>query len=417
MLSGPDFADTANMGTRVLTYNMDNMPTQITYTKGASTTVSQFTYDGAGTRALKAVAGGSTTYYVNPNYEVKDGVVTKYIAAADQKIAQIKGTAVAYYHKDHLNSSTVMTNAAGVKAEGTEYAPYGTLRARTGDVVSNYRYTGKELDTETGLYNYGVRYYEPMIGRFITPDPALSMYIPLVNNNRRLPNGGVFNPVTLNLYAYANNNPMKYVDPNGLWAYGVHYKMTKDWATDYFKGTDAGRAEKIADANSKVDDFMGGKNMLPLFGEQSWHFNTNSSGDARIDHMNACLDMAVALQHEANILNRSGFTSEANEYTKQADAVFGEGMHALQDIFAHSDKYVHSTLGIKWHSLIPNPNDKWQLDADNVEVDPNRILRTEKASRLLFEEYLKRTGNESANGDPSKLNDEIKKFIEEQSKE
>jgi RHS repeat-associated protein len=131
---------------------------------------------------------------------VKDGVVTKYISAADMKVAQVKGTEVSYYHKDHLNSSTVMTNNSGTKVEETAYAPYGTMRSFTGTAVTNYRYTGKEIDPETNLYYYGARYYDPMMGRFITADSIVS---------------DVYDPQDLNRYAYCRNNPMKYVDPDG----------------------------------------------------------------------------------------------------------------------------------------------------------------------------------------------------------
>jgi len=131
---------------------------------------------------------------------VKDGVVTKYISAADMKVAQVKGTGVSYYHKDHLNSSTVMTNNSGTKVEETAYAPYGTMRAFTGTAVTNYRYTGKEIDPETNLYYYGARYYDPMMGRFVTADSIVS---------------DIYDPQDLNRYAYCRNNPMKYVDPDG----------------------------------------------------------------------------------------------------------------------------------------------------------------------------------------------------------
>ena len=199
MLAGPDFTDTAVTGTRTVTYTMDNMPSTLTYTKNANTTVSEFTYDGSNMRAKKKV-NGSTTYYVNADYEVKDAVVTKYISAADMKVAQVKGTEVSYYHKDHLNSSTVMTNASGTKVEETAYAPYGTMRAFTGTAVTNYRYTGKEIDPETNLYYYGARYYDPMMGRFITADSIVS---------------DIYDPQDLNRYAYCRNNPMIYVDPDG----------------------------------------------------------------------------------------------------------------------------------------------------------------------------------------------------------
>ena len=116
------------------------------------------------------------------------------------KVAQVKGTEVSYYHKDHLNSSTVMTNNSGTKVEETAYAPYGTMRAFTGTAVTNYRYTGKEIDPETNLYYYVARYYDPMMGRFITADSIVS---------------DIYDPQDLNRYAYCRNNPMKYVDPDG----------------------------------------------------------------------------------------------------------------------------------------------------------------------------------------------------------
>jgi RHS repeat-associated protein len=86
-----------------------------------------------------------------------------------------------------------------------------------------YRFTGKEKDEETGLYYYGARYLDPKFSRWLSPDPALSDYIPgapineeAKKRNGNLPGmGGVFNTVNLHLYHYAGNNPVKYVDPTG----------------------------------------------------------------------------------------------------------------------------------------------------------------------------------------------------------
>jgi RHS repeat-associated protein len=86
-----------------------------------------------------------------------------------------------------------------------------------------YRFTGKELDSETNLYYYGARYLDPKTSRWISGDPALGDYLPSapVNDeakkrNSQLPGqGGVFNLVNLHVYHYAGNNPVKYVDPDG----------------------------------------------------------------------------------------------------------------------------------------------------------------------------------------------------------
>ena len=83
--------------------------------------------------------------------------------------------------------------------------------------------TGKERDSETGLYYYGARYLDSKTGRWLSGDPAMADYVPSapVNDEARKRNGslpgqgGVFNYVNLHVYHYAGNNPVKLVDPNG----------------------------------------------------------------------------------------------------------------------------------------------------------------------------------------------------------
>jgi RHS repeat-associated protein len=84
-------------------------------------------------------------------------------------------------------------------------------------------HTGKERDSETGLYYYGARYLDSKTSRWLSGDPAMGEYIPSApvddearKRNGNLPGqGGVFNYVNLHVYHYAGNNPVKYVDPDG----------------------------------------------------------------------------------------------------------------------------------------------------------------------------------------------------------
>lgn len=128
-----------------------------------------------------------------------------------------------YYLKDHLDSSDYVMASNGVPVEQMLYRAYGTehqpetLNTAWGEHVAaipgelprektHHRFTGKYLDDDTGLYYYGARYYDPALGRFISPDP---LYI-------ADPERCTTNPIACNLFAYANNNPMAFIDPTGL---------------------------------------------------------------------------------------------------------------------------------------------------------------------------------------------------------
>jgi RHS repeat-associated protein len=134
-----------------------------------------------------------------------------------------------YYHSDHLGSAQVVTNHAGAIYERFEYTPYGEvwIEWANSGVAHNemlpFRFTGKELDEETGLYYYGARYLDPRVSRWLSADPAMGEYLPSapVNDEARRRNGnlpgmgGVFNYVNLHAYHYAGNNPVRLTDPTG----------------------------------------------------------------------------------------------------------------------------------------------------------------------------------------------------------
>ncbi len=84
MESGHDFTDPEDIVVRSIVWNADNMPVTVTR-DGAQTTV---TYDGDGVRAKK-VGGGTTTYYISNDYEIKNGAATKYIFAGNLRVATI----------------------------------------------------------------------------------------------------------------------------------------------------------------------------------------------------------------------------------------------------------------------------------------------------------------------------------------
>ncbi|EMB28848.1 RHS repeat-associated core domain-containing protein [Treponema denticola MYR-T] len=131
-----------------------------------------------------------------------------------------------YYHSDHLGSAQFVTDWKGRQYEHIEYTPYGELwieEVAAGLDKLPFRFTGKELDEETGLYYYGARYLDPKYSRWLSGDPALNDYIPKApiddeakKHNENLPGmGGIYNTINLHVYHYAGNNPVKYIDPDG----------------------------------------------------------------------------------------------------------------------------------------------------------------------------------------------------------
>jgi RHS repeat-associated protein len=100
-----------------------------------------------------------------------------------------------------LGSASLETNENGQVISYEEYHPFGTSAyrtARSGTDLSlkRYRFTNKERDDETGLYYFGVRYYAAWLGRWTSSDPG-----DFVDG--------------LNMYVYAQNNPVKLVDEEG----------------------------------------------------------------------------------------------------------------------------------------------------------------------------------------------------------
>jgi RHS repeat-associated protein len=131
---------------------------------------------------------------------VTDGAPTVHIFAGSRRIATKTGSSTTYYHPDHLGGLNIATGGTGNVTETTFYYPYGETRVNTGSVDLHYKFTGKEIDRESGLYYYGARYYDPVIGRFISPDSVVQ---------------SPGDPQTLNRYSYCRNNPLLYTDPSG----------------------------------------------------------------------------------------------------------------------------------------------------------------------------------------------------------
>lgn len=137
-------------------------------------------------------------------------MLAEYIYLGDQLLAMIKPGETAYYfHNDHLGTPQVLTDATQAVVWKAAYTPFGEAVTSIATVENPFRFPGQYYDAETGLhYNY-YRYYNPPIGRYLTPDPIGLR-------------GGI------NLFVYVNN-PINWTDPFGLtWKSNLGFFW--DWA-------------------------------------------------------------------------------------------------------------------------------------------------------------------------------------------
>ncbi len=117
-----------------------------------------------------------------------------------------------------------MTDDSGSVVWRADYLPFGEENIISGTLENDLRFVGKENDKETGLYYFGARYMEAMIGRFIAPDPIGAVDARTGNVNQK----SLLNPQGFNRYTYSLNNPYKYVDPDGRWPERIHSRIIRN---------------------------------------------------------------------------------------------------------------------------------------------------------------------------------------------
>ena len=89
---------------------------------------------------------------------------------------QVNNGSTSYFHQDHLGSTTVLTDGNGAAEEHNSYRPFGALQTHTGTTDVAYKYTGQERDKSTGLAFYLARYYDLLLGRFVSADTIVAHF-------------------------------------------------------------------------------------------------------------------------------------------------------------------------------------------------------------------------------------------------
>ena len=186
---------------------------QLTEVKLLTLTIASYRYDENGRRVYSKDSNGITYYRYNglSNQvlfeETASGVITKAYTYDDNghPLTMTYQDSTYYYLTNYRGDVLALTNSNGdIVAEYT-YDAWGNIMSQSGTMatINPYRYAGNRYDESTKLYYLMARYYNPDTGVFLSLDPV---------------RGDTMNPLSLNGYNYANNNPVMNVDPDGTFS-------------------------------------------------------------------------------------------------------------------------------------------------------------------------------------------------------
>ena len=244
----------ANKGYSSILYNYLNLPRRI----GTASQYISYLYDAAGTKLAKIGTANDTTYYAGSF--IYSGSSLNYILHREGMY--LPGGNYQYFLKDHLGNTRLVVNTVGTGGsivQQTDYYPFGMDIANyNGGLDNKYRYNGKEFQNDVinsrnlQWYDYGARFYDPIIGRWHCVDPSAESYN------------------SISPYVYCGNNPIRLSDldgrdwldkvvgfTNAIVDNAIGYNRRGDYsptdAADYNTGQDMGDVASVLMGASEAD--------------------------------------------------------------------------------------------------------------------------------------------------------------------
>lgn len=157
-----------------------------------------------------------------------------------------------YFTTDHLGSVRVVTGGSGNVVFSSGYMPYGTGTNTAGSAMNEFRFSGKEVQPQAGLLDFGARLYDPRSASWLSPDPMAEKYY------------------SVSPYAYCANDTLDLVDPEGE----VPHVVIGDSSSAVSKSIRKEVASEFRDAGKKIS---GPSTKKALNKEVSNRINTLSS--------------------------------------------------------------------------------------------------------------------------------------------
>jgi RHS repeat-associated protein len=200
-LNGSTLSKTNGSGTTSYSWDFENRLSGVVL-PGTTGTVT-FKYDPFGRRIYKNSPAGTTIYVYDSDNIIEEltgaGALSErytYGPGIDEPLVGQRQPKIFYYEADGLGSITSLTDPTAAVAATYTYDSFGFLTGSTGIATNWLRYTARQFDSDTALYYYRARYYDPTTGHFLSEDP-----------NR--------DGIAGSLYSYVDNSPLGYTDALG----------------------------------------------------------------------------------------------------------------------------------------------------------------------------------------------------------
>ncbi len=372
-----------NKGITAITYNHLNLPLMITFTNNASAQPRriEFIYDATGVKLRKTVFVNSIATdvrdYIN-GIEYKGGALDRFPHTEGSVVRQSDGVTFLHEYtiKDHLgNARVTYTDANNDGVIGStdikqinSYYPFGlnmegNFNGANG--TNKYQYNGKEWNDDfgLGLNDYGARFYDAAIARFIEVDPKSEKFIR-------------YNP-----YNYVCNRPTVMIDPNGMEATfnaktGELEKATGKDAANWLKGQqNAMNKEPVKNQTGTIDGFISDMSNSKAEGGRSDSRMGRSTGAAAANNLQRLGETAFSSSHGITPATTGPFNTSSSRYVYTACGGWVDMVHFL---FYAGKAYTYKLEG--------NKNPIGQAVQDGWHQERSDAIGFAKHSKFSYED-------------------------------
>jgi RHS repeat-associated protein len=381
-----------NKNLEVANYNHLNLPQQLNLSPPQHYHEISYLYTALGQKLCKAThidyTTATTTNYVG-SFIYHDDQLQSILTPEGRVVVDGSNYEYQYFLQDHLGNTRITFNSGGIIQEDSYY-PYGMNMAGLShisgeDLPNKYRYNGKELQDDFGLgwYDYGARFYDAEIGRWHVVDPLAEDYF------------------ALSPYNYVANNPLKFIDPNGMWIDDYFNKNgrylgsdeaktdyvkiidQKDWDDNKTVSSDGSESIEHATGNAISTDHSKSDITEEATLNVYDHYNPTDLEVVSHDNENGNGGLALSTTRDGGEIKQSiKIRIEGNKRTKIAD-----NANEITNSFYHEKGHYDDIKSIGLDAYIGLPKNLREQRAVGNQMKHESFAKTRKSFQTAVKKY------------------------------